>query len=165
MQPYSVRVYRRAIRYRLAMAKTTTKTQIWANVQSLMTANYGAENLTRLARETKIGPGSASRIKAQETSVGVDVLEKIADHFKVEPWQLMAPEIGAARASDMTLSSDEVAVLLTYREHRQQRQPNVQPVYETQLIPSMLAPPDKRPQDSRLIGKKRIPLLNQSSKK
>lgn len=67
------------------------KTVLWENVRALMVQRYGAENLTRLARDAKLGPGTATRIKAAETSVGLDVIEKIARAFKVEPWQLLAP--------------------------------------------------------------------------
>jgi hypothetical protein len=69
---------------------------LWENVSALMRRDYGVENLSRLVRETAIGPGSATRIKEQETSVGIDVLEKLAGHFKVEPWQLLAPALGAS---------------------------------------------------------------------
>lgn len=51
--------------------------------------HYKKENLTRLAADTGIGPGTASRIKAQNTSVGIDVLEKIAVKFHLQPWQLL----------------------------------------------------------------------------
>jgi hypothetical protein len=64
---------------------------LWENVRALMLVNYGRENLNRLARDTKIGPGSATRIKEQRTAVKIDTLEKIAKHFKVQPWQLIAP--------------------------------------------------------------------------
>lgn len=82
-------------RYLSPMEKITTKALLWENVLALMQAKYGGENLSRLARETGMGPGSASRIKAQETSVGVEVLEKIAEVFGVEPWQLLVPRLGA----------------------------------------------------------------------
>lgn len=91
MQPHSVGLFP----YRLRMGKSTTKTVLWENVLTLMERAYGSENLTRLARDTHIGPGSASRIKAQETSVGVDVLEKIAEKFEVQPWQLLSENLGA----------------------------------------------------------------------
>lgn len=50
------------------------KAILLANVSALMRHRYGRENLTRLANDCKLGPGTASRIKAQETSVGIDVL-------------------------------------------------------------------------------------------
>lgn len=107
------------------MGKSATKTTLWENTLSLMEKRYGAENLSRLARDTKIGPGSTSRIKAQETSVGVDVLEKIADHFDVEPWRLMAPQLGAQfahPAEPLALAPDELDMVLAYRAQKQKRE-------------------------------------------
>ena len=69
------------------------KTVLWKNVLALMIYHWGGENLPRLSREAKIGPGTASRIKASETSVGLDVLQKVADAFHVQPWQLLVPEM------------------------------------------------------------------------
>lgn len=71
--------------------KPSPKATLWANVSALMKAEYGRENLTRLSGDTGIGPGSASRIKAQNTAIGLDVLEKIARKFGIEPWQLLFP--------------------------------------------------------------------------
>lgn len=71
--------------------KTSLKATLWRNVQALMLSRYGRENLTRLSGETRIGPGSASRIKDQRTSIGLDVLEKIALKCGIEPWQLLFP--------------------------------------------------------------------------
>lgn len=76
-------------------APTATKRALWANVLALMERAYGGENLTRLARDSGIGPGSTTRIKEQRTSVGIDVLEKIAGAFGVRPWQLLTPDLGA----------------------------------------------------------------------
>lgn len=68
-----------------------SKAVLWASVLALMVKNYGRENLNRLAREAKIGPGTASRLKAQETSVGLDTIDKLAAYFNVEAWQLLVP--------------------------------------------------------------------------
>jgi transcriptional regulator with XRE-family HTH domain len=70
------------------------RTTLWLNVQALMVAKYGTENLTRLAFDAGIGPGTATRIKQAETSVGIDVLAKLATVFAVSPWQLLAPGLG-----------------------------------------------------------------------
>ena len=56
-----------------------------------MQKRYGKENLTRLAADAKIGPGTCSRMKAQETSVGLEVIDKVAALFDVEPWELLVP--------------------------------------------------------------------------
>ncbi len=73
------------------MAAGESKTTLWASVQALMRKRFGEENLNRLAREVKFGPATASRLKAQETSVGLDVVDKIAHAFGAEPWQLLVP--------------------------------------------------------------------------
>lgn len=73
------------------MGEGTLKSVLWANVQALMVHKYGTENLTRLAAEAKIGPGTVTRIKKADTSVGLDVLEKLSKTFGVEPWQLLVP--------------------------------------------------------------------------
>lgn len=70
-----------------------------------MKSLYGKENLTRLIKEAHVGPGTVTRIKEQETSVGVDVLEKISTALKVAPWQLLHPTLGVKNdngSSDVT---------------------------------------------------------------
>lgn len=67
------------------------KKVLWENVLALMVERYGEENLNRLARDAKIGPGSASRIKEAKTSVGLGIVEKVAKAFDVEPYQLLYP--------------------------------------------------------------------------
>lgn len=89
--------------YRIRMSETDSKKTLWANVLRLMRVKYGAENLTKLARDCGIGPGTATRIKAQQTSVGVDVIERIASVFGVQPWQLLTPNLGA----DLYVIDDE----------------------------------------------------------
>ena len=73
------------------MPGSNTRKQLWENVSLLMLRRYGGENLTRLAKEAKFGPGSATRLKEQNTSVGVDIVDKLAKLFKLEPWQMLAP--------------------------------------------------------------------------
>lgn len=66
-----------------------SKNVLWASVSALMQKHYGGENLTRLAKDCKFGPGTSTRLKARETSVGVDILDKIAQHFHLQPWELL----------------------------------------------------------------------------
>lgn len=66
---------------------------LWANLSALMTHRWGGENLTRLSREAEIGPGSCSRIKAMQTSVGLEIIDKIAALFSLETWQLFVPNL------------------------------------------------------------------------
>ena len=64
---------------------------LWNSVSALMKKHYGKENLTRLAKECEFGPATATRLKEQRTSVGVDIVDKIASKFQVQAWQLMVP--------------------------------------------------------------------------
>lgn len=80
---------------------------LWANVLAVMTKHYGKENLTKLARDCKIGPGTASRIKDQETSVGIDTLHKIATKFDLQPWHLLLPGLDVSNPPVISLSEAE----------------------------------------------------------
>lgn len=77
------------------MAASTAKDILWNNVSALMERHFGGENLTRLAEETGLGQGGGTRIKNRETSVRLSTLEKLAERFGVQPWQLLAPDLGA----------------------------------------------------------------------
>lgn len=69
-----------------------SKQILWQNVLRLMTERYGKENLTRLAADARVGPGTVTRIKDQQTSVGADVIDRIAAALKVQAWQLLMPD-------------------------------------------------------------------------
>lgn len=73
------------------MGQIDSRAALWANIQALMLKHWNEENLNRLARECAIGVGTAARIKDQKTSVGLETLEKIADHFQLCAWQLLVP--------------------------------------------------------------------------
>lgn len=64
---------------------------LWANVLALMTHHYGKEHLSNLAKKAKIGLATIGRIKKQETSVGVEVIDKIARAYDLQAWQLLTP--------------------------------------------------------------------------
>lgn len=68
-----------------------SKTVLWKSVSALMVKHYGKENLTRLSKDCRIGPASAVRIREAKTSVGLEIVDKIAKHFQVEPWELLVP--------------------------------------------------------------------------
>ena len=75
------------------MATGDIKRWLWTNVRELMDQRWGGENLSRLAKEGRLGPGTAQRIKESETSVGVDIVAKVAAVFRVAPHQLLvSPE-------------------------------------------------------------------------
>jgi hypothetical protein len=72
---------------------TPSKAQLWENLTSLMTHHWHEININRLAREAKIGPASVQRIKDQETSVGLDIVDKVAQVWGLQAWQLLLPDL------------------------------------------------------------------------
>jgi len=68
-----------------------TKATLWENVHALMVKHWGKENQSRLAEVAGVGLGTIARIKQKQTSVGLDVIERIAEHFHIAPWQLLVP--------------------------------------------------------------------------
>lgn len=92
----------------------TIRDVLWANTLALMNKHYGRENLNRLARDTGIGPGGASRLKEAKTNVGLGVLEKLGRFFQVPPHRLLAPDLGGG-PSESDLPAKEQMILALYR--------------------------------------------------
>lgn len=74
------------------MAQTIdSNATLWQNVQALMNQKYGRTNIKGFAKFCEIGIGTVQRIEAQETSIGLAILDKIAQKFDVAAWQLLVP--------------------------------------------------------------------------
>jgi hypothetical protein len=84
-QPHPVGV----ARYRFRMPKTDAKKAVAAAVARLMEWKCGRPNKTRFADDFGVGMGGAQR--AVEGKIGLDVLQKIADHAHVDAWELLVP--------------------------------------------------------------------------
>jgi len=56
-----------------------------------MNVRYGDENLRKLVNASGIGLGTLHRIKSNKTSVGLDMIARIAEALSVDPWQLLCP--------------------------------------------------------------------------
>ena len=84
---------------------------LWQNVSALMAKHYGGENLARLSRDCGIGLGTAARIKKQQTSVGIDVLHRIASHFGLAPWQVLVPGLDPANPPTLQPVSSQERML------------------------------------------------------
>jgi transcriptional regulator with XRE-family HTH domain len=78
------------------MSGVDSRKVVWASVSALMRHRWQGENISRLAREAKIGPATVARLKQQETSVGLEVLDRISEVLGVETWQLLVPGMDAA---------------------------------------------------------------------
>jgi hypothetical protein len=92
------------------------KAVLWENVAALMQHHWGGENLTRLAREAKVGPGTCSRIKAQQTSVGVDIIATIAAVWDLQPWHMMVPNLDPANPPVLWITRTEADLYRRMRE-------------------------------------------------
>ena len=90
----------------IAMKPTNMKRVIWENLTALMESHWGAVNLNQLAREAGIGPASVTRIKNQETSIGIDLLEKLASIFDLQPWQLLVPGLNPGNLPVLSVGGD-----------------------------------------------------------
>lgn len=88
------------------MKPKNMKKILWENLVALMSSHWGEVNLNRLAREAGISPASATRIKSQETSVGLDLIEKLSGIFDIEPWQLLVPGINANNLPVLSVGGD-----------------------------------------------------------
>jgi transcriptional regulator with XRE-family HTH domain len=100
--------------YYRRMKKAPAKTVLWANVSALMEHHFHEVNLNRLAREAGIGVGTVARIKDGENSTGLNILEAIAAYFKIEPWQLLVPDLEPARPVTLPTDSDRRKWLASY---------------------------------------------------
>lgn len=111
-QPLSVGVPRYAL-----FVPENTKRVLWNNLVALMERYWGEENLSRLARECRprVGQGTVTRIKEQGTSVGLDVLERVAAVFRLKAWQLLVPSFDPERPpqiTPMTFEAGDVARIM-----------------------------------------------------
>lgn len=69
-----------------------------SNLSKLLAERSDVSRLT-LSREIGVADGTLGRIKYGNGNPTLDVLQRIADAFHVEPWMLIAPvEIGISRS-------------------------------------------------------------------
>lgn len=87
MQPHSVWT----ANYRVGMEPKDPKTYLWDNICTLL--GDSTPSIDKVAKAVKVGRGTIQRIQEGQTSVGLDVLRRIAAALKTEVWLLLrAPE-------------------------------------------------------------------------
>ena len=64
---------------------------LWASVRALMIREHGKENINQFHKRTGVPLGTLGRIKEQNTSVGLEVIDRIAGTFGLAGWQLLVP--------------------------------------------------------------------------
>lgn len=89
------------------MGRKTTKAILWENIKALMLHHWKEINLYRLANDAGIGLGGASRLKAQKTETRLSTIEKVANVWKLEPWQLLLPGLDPGNTPVFTLTEAE----------------------------------------------------------
>ncbi len=78
----------------------TSREILGANLNILMKTHWARDK--RLNSNKKVGDklgvsdNTLGRIRRGENSIGIDMLDKIADLYKLQPWQLLVPEFDAA---------------------------------------------------------------------
>lgn len=70
-----------------------TKAVLRDNVRRLIGLQAGESGVQRLI-DKGFANGTAQRVLGGQTSVGLDVVEKLAAAFDVAPWKLLAPDLG-----------------------------------------------------------------------
>ena len=78
---------------------------LWNNVSALMQARWGGENLTRLANDAGVGPGTVSRLKKCETYLQLNTVDALAAVFDLAAWQLLVPGLEPANPPVIALAS------------------------------------------------------------
>lgn len=82
------------------MEKQDIRKIISANVKALLRheqrADAGWEPGPSALMRKNFANGTAQRILAGETSYGVEMVDRIAEAFGVEPWQLLVPDLDVA---------------------------------------------------------------------
>jgi hypothetical protein len=77
----------------LAEMGENVKKVLWDNVRALMIEKYGVENLNQLSRDANIAPASVMRIKDARTSVGIDIIDRVAKVFRLPAYALLVPQL------------------------------------------------------------------------
>lgn len=72
-----------------------TKIVLRDNVRRLLNLQPGESGVQKLIGKG-FANGTAQRVLGGETSVGLDVIDKLGAAFGVAPWRLVAPDMGGA---------------------------------------------------------------------
>lgn len=75
----------------MRMINSDARKVSWENVSILMRMRYGKENMSKLAHASGVGQATMTRVKEQETSIGMEKLDMIARALEVPTWQLIYP--------------------------------------------------------------------------
>lgn len=94
------------------MPPVTSKNVLWQNVLALMKQEFGEENVSKFAAWAKVGVGSVLRIREQKTSIGLDIVERIAKRAQIQPWQLLVPGLDVANPPMLAKDAERMRELV-----------------------------------------------------
>lgn len=97
------------------MKPVDSKLILWQNVSALMRHHWGKTNLKRLSEEARIGLASCDRMKKQKTSVGLDILEAVAEVFELQAWHLLTPNLDPSNPPVIYLTRAEADLYQRFR--------------------------------------------------
>lgn len=83
-----------------------------ANLHQAMLRSWGQVNFTRLAKAADVGETTARRAVHGSSAVATDTLAKFAGALGVEPWQLLAPNLGEMASTPYNQEATAIAAAL-----------------------------------------------------
>lgn len=83
------------------------KLVLWTNVSALMLDRYGKINMQRLSKEAGVGIASIQRMRDENTSIGIDIVAKVASAFDLLPWQLLFPSLDPKNPPVLCITNEE----------------------------------------------------------
>lgn len=83
---------------------------LWSNVSALMIDRYGKINMQRLAQAAGVGIASIQRMRDENTSIGIDIVAKVAGAFDLLPWQLLFPNLNPKNPPVLCITEEERAL-------------------------------------------------------
>ena len=63
------------------------------NLNALMQSHFDLDSAPKLAKKTKVGTGTISRLRNAKVDATLSVLEAIAIAYDLQPWQLLVPDL------------------------------------------------------------------------
>jgi len=83
------------------------KLTLWTNVAALMNDRYGKVNMQRLSKEAGVGIASIQRMRDENTSIGIDIVAKVAAAFDLMPWQILFPGLDPKNPPVLCITEEE----------------------------------------------------------
>lgn len=74
------------------MQITPSRIILARNLNRLMDATYSLNSNTRLAKRSGLGLGTMGRVRNAQVDATIDTLDKLAECFGLESWELLAPQ-------------------------------------------------------------------------